>query len=102
MLWNSWMTDIMHITTLTCLYVSFRVADTTGSFLIVPPVKSNACYSLGLLFLTGFQYSVFHREKKAPGKDARVLALIILIEKWGSSKPLPAETDREFCSTDAL
>lgn len=34
MLWNIWMTDIMHITTLTCLYVSFRVADTIGSFFI--------------------------------------------------------------------
>lgn len=75
------MTDIMHITTLTCLYVSFRVADITGSFLIIPPVKSNACYSLAPLFLTGFQYSVFHQEKKALGKDARVLALITLIEK---------------------
>lgn len=75
------MTDIMHITTLTCLYALFRVADTRGSFLIVPPVKSNACYSLAPLFLTGFQYSLFHRGEEALGKDARVLALITLIEK---------------------
>lgn len=71
----------MHITTLTCLYASFRVVETKGSFLIVPPVKSNACHSLAPLFLTGFQYSLFHRGEEALGKEARVLALITLIVK---------------------
>lgn len=68
MLRNIWMTDIMHITTLICLYASFRVADIRGSFFIVPLVKSNACLSLAPLFLTGFQYSLFHRGRKLLGK----------------------------------
>lgn len=87
----------MYIATLTCLYASFR-----GSFLIVPPVRSSDHYSLAPLLLTVFQYSPFHSGEEALGKDARVLALIALTEKWGSSSPPPTETDREFCTTDAL